>query len=150
MPGISRKREIDRFYKKGDIDALIKELFSCMYVELSKDGIKTPLPMGSDTAESHFTADYILRRLHSVPGGSRALSELVRKFNAGKIDKEGRTPEQAKQEKKEYEKRMKAEGMYKMPGGGWSNRKPTEQDKKDHKKFAKQMKRWRKKYGFMR
>jgi len=75
------------------------------------------LPTGSETAESHFTADYILDRLGRLPGGRAALDDLLNKFRKGEVDKKGRTPEEVKKEKEAYKRMMKADGFVQVPGG---------------------------------
>jgi hypothetical protein len=143
--------EIERAYDAliaGDVKTLFKMLFE-QGAELRKDGIATPLGMSRDSCEQMCICQFVMLCLRSTKSGLKAMLDLVEQFKMKKVDKQGRSPEEAKQEKREYERRMKADGMYKQPGGGWANKKPTEQDKKDHKKFVKRMKKWRKKYPGM-
>ena len=115
-----RKRVIDVFYRSKYIQGLLEELFSCMFVALSKKGLLLPMPTGSDTAESRFTAEYILERLYILPGGSAALEDLLNKFKKGEVNEKGLTPKEAKKAEEAYEKSQIKQGMVKTPDGlGW-------------------------------
>ena len=106
---ISAKKKIDRLYRRKDITGLLAKLLGCMNVELSEKGIMMPLCSTEGTAESLFTASYILEKLKALPGGSLAIANLVSRFKNGKVNSKGVSAKDQKKADELYHKHFMEE-----------------------------------------
>ncbi len=70
---VRNKKKIVRLYKSRNIQELLAELLKIPCVELSKNGVKTPLPLDDRSRGQCYTAAYILKKLRSFPEGAIAL-----------------------------------------------------------------------------